>query len=577
MRRYAIELCILVVSVLLPSFAWSQSSTLKSGSNYGTLESTGISPDGAWIVAEQYLENGEGKNVQVWSTSGGMTFTIERAIDPRVSRDSRWVCALQAPKSPESESGKTQNHATVRTLVLLNLHDGSFRKFENVLTYDFAFTCSYLYYLASTETQSDQSGDSNNGLTTTDNQKARLHWVHLNDGHSGNIENVAKFVPHLSNANHGTNDHFAHVLQKEQTGRDRLYMNLLNPGRDGLGNWGTRGIHDGHDIKSIGWARDHAIAVFVDQRKVELDGSQETSTTMHTWHDVPGLASPRGFTKIRTNDPETNVLQNPIISSDGAWIAVEEVSNSGEGNIRVWSLRDDKHFTIEHAHSPRFSEDSKWVSAFEKPRSVKTDVPNPALSNEGQTLVLVNTRDGSRRTFDSVLSYEVTHFSSHLAYLQAPKRDNDGLDVTDDTDFTAQKRALGTLNVVELKGNNDRTFTWQNVTESACHQATGEEARGTWKEGYAYVAFVSRDEENENDRLEVAFLGHDKRAWGTGGIYKGKQIGGLCWATDSIVLGFFDRSEKSAKNKKSQTNNVVYSWHDIRDRRGHRNFTPVSK
>ncbi|MEE8236712.1 MAG: hypothetical protein V3S67_00240, partial [Gammaproteobacteria bacterium] len=109
------------------------------------------------------------------------------------------------------------------------------------------------------------------------------------------------------------------------------------------------------------------------------------------------------------NDSEFRALHNPVISADGAWMAAEERPDRGDGNVRVWSMQGDVAFTIERGLSPRISRDSRWVSALQKPPLEDSKTAKPTNKRAGQTLVLLDTQDGSRRTFDFVLSHDWTY------------------------------------------------------------------------------------------------------------------------------------------------------------------------
>ena len=118
------------------------------------------------------------------------------------------------------------------------------------------------------------------------------------------------------------------------------------------------------------------------------------------------LAVAQKRAQILRGDSEFRALHNPVISADGAWMAAEERPDRGDGNVRVWSTEGDVSFTIERGQNPRISRDSRWVSALQKPPLEETKTDEPTNQRAGQTLVLLDTQDGSRRTFDFVLSYE---------------------------------------------------------------------------------------------------------------------------------------------------------------------------
>ena len=123
-------------------------------SEFRALHNPVISADGVWMAAEERPDRPDG-NVRVWSTEGDASFTIERGQNPRISRDSRWVSALQKPARNDSRT-KPKKERAGQTLVLLNLQDGSQRKFDFVLSYDMTFSSTYLVYVQSTpETKPD--------------------------------------------------------------------------------------------------------------------------------------------------------------------------------------------------------------------------------------------------------------------------------------------------------------------------------------------------------------------------------------------------------------------------------------
>jgi len=260
------------------------------------------------------------------------------------------------------------------------------------------------------------------------------------------------------------------------------------------------------------------------------------------------------------NDSEFRALRNPVISADGAWMAAEERPDRGDGNVRVWSTEGDKTFTIERGQNPRISRDSRWVSALQKPPLEDSRTARPKNKRAGQTLVLLDTQDGSRRTFDFVLSYDMTYSSLYLLYLQSPetKADEEGPSKDEATKPAkkpaAKERKVGTLHVVHLKSDN-RVITFGNVTEYATHQTT---YRSDGPLQGHRVAFVVHDKEAGHDRLHIA--GFSQRNWGMNGIYDGEKIEGLCWARDRRTLGFLDSTETTGKDGKRRVNSALYTW-----------------
>ena len=262
------------------------------------------------------------------------------------------------------------------------------------------------------------------------------------------------------------------------------------------------------------------------------------------------------------DDSEFRVLHNPVISADGAWMATEEHSDRGAGNVRVWSTEGDKAFNIERGQNPRISRDSRWVSALQKPPHEDSRTASPKNKRAGQTLVLLDTQDGSQRTFDFVLShdltysYDGTYTSMHLVYLQSPetKADEEGPSKDEATKPAAKERKVGTLHLVHLTGEGD-DWAFQNVREFATHQTT------------RHVAYVVHDcqvvshghEETGHDSLHIVGFS----AWNSGinAIYDGEKIEGLCWARDRLTLGFIDSTTTTGNDGKRRVNSALYTWH----------------
>ena len=268
-----------------------------------------------------------------------------------------------------------------------------------------------------------------------------------------------------------------------------------------------------------------------------------TSTTLAQENQKP--AQPLG------DDSEFRTLHNPVISADGAWMAAEERPDRGDGNVRVWSTERDLTFTIERGQNPRISRDSRWVSALQKPPLEDSRTAKPKNERAGQTLVLLDTQDGSRRTFDFVLSYDMTYASTYLLYLQSPetKADEEGHSIDEATKPAAKERKVGTLHLVHLKG--DKVFTIANVAQHATHETSNN------------IAYVLHDKGTGRDQLRIAGLGtlDTVPGFGVRGMRDGEKIEGLRWARDIRTLAFLDSTETTGKDGKPRVNSALYTWH----------------
>jgi hypothetical protein len=266
-----------------------------------------------------------------------------------------------------------------------------------------------------------------------------------------------------------------------------------------------------------------------------------------------------------TDDQEPVALHNLVISADGAWIAAEERPDRGDGNVRVWSTEGDITFSIERGQNPRISRDSRWVSALQEQPLEDSRTATPTNQRAGRTLVLLDTQDGSRRTFDFVLSYDMTYSSTYLLYLQSPetKADDEGPTKDEATNPATTERKVGTLHQVPLNPARlarilrpyqpDRMYTSENVVEFATHPTSD------------HFAYVWHDEETGRDTLHIV-------KWGVRARYNGEKIEGLCWArdprygatddppSDHITLGFLVSTETTGKDAKRRVNSALYTW-----------------
>jgi hypothetical protein len=243
-------------------------------------------------------------------------------------------------------------------------------------------------------------------------------------------------------------------------------------------------------------------------------------------------------------------------------MAAEERPDRGDGNVRVWSTERDLTFTIERGQNPRISRDSRWVSALQKPPLEDSRTAKPSDQRTGQTLVLLDLQDRSRRTFDFVLSYDMTYSSTYLLYLQSPEtKANEKTPSKDQatkpaTTAATKERRLGTLHQIPLNPARlsrilrpyqpDRMYTKANVVEIAAHPTND------------HFAYVFHDEETGGETLHIV-------KWGVRASYKGDKIEGLCWAggasgDESLTLGFLDSTETTGKDGKRRVNSALYTW-----------------
>lgn len=274
------------------------------------------------------------------------------------------------------------------------------------------------------------------------------------------------------------------------------------------------------------------------------------SLPLQTFSTVPqGVA--RKWAQFLQDDSESRTLHNPVISADGAWVAAEEHQDLGVGNVRVWSTENDLTFLLERGQNPRISHDSRWVSALQSSPIKESETGKPKNKRAGQTLVLLDTQEGSSRTFEFVQSYAVTFSSSWLVYLQSPEVKADVDEplkagaTKSASKSAANERKVGTLHLIHLK--SDAVFTVADVVQHATHESSD------------HVGYVTQDEKTGRNRLHIAALGPG--SWGVRGAHAGDKIHGLRWANEVTTLGFLDSTETTGKDGKPRMNSAFYTWH----------------
>lgn len=277
--------------------------------------------------------------------------------------------------------------------------------------------------------------------------------------------------------------------------------------------------------------------------------------TVHIVLLVALFAFPVGASVQRTTDDQEPVassefraLHNAVISADGAWMAAEERRDRGDGNVRVWSTEGDVTFSIDRGQNPRFSRDSRWVSALQGPETEGSQIASANVDRAGQTLVLLDTRDGSRMTFESVLAYDMTFASTYLLYLQSPEP---GLG-----EGAHSRGGLGTLHQVLLNRDRliqighrqpDATFSADSVREFVVHPTSD------------HFAYVFQDDETGGDTLHIV-------KWGIRAWFHGDTIEDVRWAggadgrDDSIVLGFLTGTGSTAEDGTRRVVSSVHTW-----------------
>ena len=122
--------------------------TVQDMMKFRQISETVISEDGRWAAYTIEPDRGDGV-VEVRSTDGERTYTIERGSRPGFSRDGRWLAALIKPRAVEAESEGRDKPKT--GLAVLDLSRGGISAFERVEKFAFSYDSAWIGYELSKE------------------------------------------------------------------------------------------------------------------------------------------------------------------------------------------------------------------------------------------------------------------------------------------------------------------------------------------------------------------------------------------------------------------------------------------
>lgn len=119
-------------------------------------------------------------------------------------------------------------------------------------------------------------------------------------------------------------------------------------------------------------------------------------------------------------------IDDPSISSDGAWLTFTAAPDRGDPEVVVRSVDGDARFTVPLADNPAFSDDGAWVAARTLPslEARETRDGGPPLRNG---MALLSLPSGAVETTDEVRSFAFSPDGAWIAtHRHAPREDDDG-------------------------------------------------------------------------------------------------------------------------------------------------------
>ena len=180
--------CIVLAALLLSSAALfaqdKKALTFPNIMKFKQIQSPLISEDGRWVACATKPDRGDGE-VQVFSSDGSSTYTIERGSAPKFSEDGKWLVATVLP--PAADVAKNGKDAPKRALAILELRSGAVDRVERVER--FSLFGQWLAY----RTYADDNGDKKNGVKR-ENVGAALLLRNLTNGAKDSLAFVHSFA-----------------------------------------------------------------------------------------------------------------------------------------------------------------------------------------------------------------------------------------------------------------------------------------------------------------------------------------------------------------------------------------------
>ena len=179
--RLSISICILLVTVAVPSLAQDKVLTLEDYGPWNRIREATFSPDGRWSTYS-YDPNDGDATFHVRALDSETSYLRTNGSSPEFSDDSRWVGLLVRPAEEEAERLRDAKKPVPTAFHLIDLATGDSTIVDNAASFTFAEGSGYVAIL---KTKVDRDAEHGG---------ADLVLRNLNDGVTQVIGNVSEFA-----------------------------------------------------------------------------------------------------------------------------------------------------------------------------------------------------------------------------------------------------------------------------------------------------------------------------------------------------------------------------------------------
>ena len=103
-------------------------------------------------------------------------------------------------------------------------------------------------------------------------------------------------------------------------------------------------------------------------------------------------------------------VKSPTISRDGLWVAHAAVPDRGDPRVLVYSSDGNTQYELKGGQDPVISSDGRWVAAIKAvPASELLVSDRGKNKGPGTGMFLLNTRNGEMHSFENVKSLSLKH------------------------------------------------------------------------------------------------------------------------------------------------------------------------
>jgi len=238
-------------------------------------------------------------------------------------------------------------------------------------------------------------------------------------------------------------------------------------------------------------------------------------------------------------------IRNPVISEDGLWIACGAQPDRGDGEVKIYGVKDGKVFTVERGSNPVISKNSRWVAVEVKPKAVELEKKSKKKPKQG--MAILETLTGEVSHFKKVKQFSFSDNSMWFAYhhfkeeekpkKEEKKQSEEKSETESKTEKDKKKEKIGSILTLLNLGSGEEiqipyvlSFTFDNSSK--------------------YLAYVLADPEGKDNGVYYVELSLE--GWARKTIVKREKgcYTSLTWAEKESKLAFLsgEGDEKSDKS-----------------------------